>query len=99
MLQSQIDYMKQQIEYLKEQIRELREAVEKCKPAGPELPWDEAPTWARWAAMDRDFGWWWYEDEPVMRIATWGTEPVGQNCESFAAPICPDWRKSKQARP
>jgi hypothetical protein len=30
----------------------------------PSLPWQEAPHWAHWAAMDRTGNWFWYEAEP-----------------------------------
>jgi len=28
------------------------------------IPWEDAPEWAEWAAMDMDGEWWWYENEP-----------------------------------
>lgn len=79
--------------------RELRKLENMMYANMLQLPWDEAPTWARWAAMDRDFGWWWYEDEPVMRISTWFTQSVGLKCESFAGPPCTNWKESKRKRP
>ncbi len=34
------------------------------------LPCQEAPHWARWAAMDRTGNWFWYEEEPEEMIMT-----------------------------
>lgn len=91
-----IDMLQAQIDALTERVKELEaKLLELYLP----LPWDEAPTWARWAAMDKDHGWWWYESEPLARTTTWISERVELACESFAGPPCDDWRKSKQARP
>lgn len=97
MLQSQVDDLKADIEKLRRQVEEIQ-----CKLGNfhaPKLPWDEAPTWARWAAMDKDQCWWWYETEPFARTSTWTSERLDHACTSFYSPPCDDWRESKQARP
>ena len=33
--------------------------------------WDEAPVWANWLAMDRDWQWNWYEQEPEWTTWYW----------------------------
>ncbi len=97
MVQSQLEYLQEQLNSLNKQVGELQRKLDKLDIS--KLPWDEAPSWARWAAMDQDRCWWWYEDEPTVRTSTWGTVASGHHCESFDAPPCDDWTESKQARP
>lgn len=64
----------------------------------PSLPWQEAPHWAHWAAMDRTGNWFWYEDEPKDEDGYFhaSTGKVAQ----FTHLPCPNhWRLSLQHRP
>lgn len=97
MLQSQIDYLKEDYENLKRQVAELQGKLNKA--CIPKLPWDKAPTWACWAAMDLDQFWWWYENEPTRRMSTWNQSDYSMRALAFDAPPCVDWQESKQARP
>lgn len=96
-LQDQLYHINEKLNKLERTVIALQSKLDKLYKSA--LPWDEAPAWARWAAMDRDQCWWWYEDEPTMRMSTWGVRITGQKCESFVAPPCDVWQESKQARP
>jgi hypothetical protein len=97
MVQSQINNLKADTEKLRRQVEELQCKLNKF--CGHKLSWEEAPAWARWAAMDKDQCWWWYEAEPFARTTTWSSERLDLACTSFYSPPCDDWRESKQARP
>lgn len=74
-------------------VREAEQAVARSErdtraPAEVRLPWDQAPDWAQWAAMD-SFGpqWWWYEHRPHPTGPTardpegglvWTSSPLGR---------------------
>jgi len=96
-IQDQIKYIDEKLRVLESAVKTLQDRLNRLYKS--EIPWDEAPAWARWAAMDRDKCWWWYEDEPIMRLSTWSVQITGQKCESFSAPPIIDWEASKQARP
>lgn len=34
------------------------------------VPWQEAPHWAHWAAMDKTGNWFWYKEEPKDDMVT-----------------------------
>jgi hypothetical protein len=61
------------------------------------LPWNEAPTWAFWAAMDRSGRWAWYNLEPMRYPTYWSCLPG--RCMAFQHTSHPDWTQSKQRRP
>lgn len=62
------------------------------------LPWHEAPDWARWAAMDRRGGWFWYEDEPRDEDSYFMT-CSGRIQQFFHVPYPAYWRMSVHHRP
>jgi hypothetical protein len=45
-------------------------------------PWDTAPEWARYAAMDSDGSHWWYENQPSYKDGFWAARGMFE-------PICP----------
>lgn len=59
------------------------------------IDWTQAPEWAKFAAMDEDGAWWWYEVEPVRGRTTWINHSRGN------AQIAGEtrWTETKQARP
>ncbi len=61
------------------------------------LPWDKAPEWAQWAAMDDNGDWYWYSEEPPRIDDEW-TLKKGI-CLSFEFPPCSNWKESKRKRP
>lgn len=62
-----------------------------------QLPWDKAPEWAQWAAMDEDGEWWWHNDEPYIDGTAW--IPPSFIFEAFYFPPCTNWKESKRKRP
>jgi hypothetical protein len=95
MLQSQIDSLKDEMRELR---RELDEIKKQLTPTESPIPWDKAPTFARWAAMDEDCSWWWYEKEPTMGTILWKPE-LYTGYKGFEHTPALDWTESKQARP
>jgi hypothetical protein len=94
MLQALIENLRDDIRELK---RELEEIKKQLKPVDPCIPWDRAPEWARWAAMDSDGQWYWYAIEPDPASTIWhGGSHV---FTSFDHPRVLNWRNSKQERP
>lgn len=61
-------------------------------------PWDWAPDWAQWAAVDENGAAYWFEKEPKIVGTTW-TELSGfmYKIGDCNQPI--DWTKSLQKRP
>ena len=57
--------------------------------------WDDAPEWAQCLAMDTDDIWYWYENKPVLRNLTWGSNG-GKMCK--AVPCVSLWDKSLEKR-
>ena len=96
-----IDMLQAQIENLKDEVRELRRELDEIKkqltPAEPPIPWQLAPDWAQWAAMDADGEWWWYENEPEISHILWRHTNGLLYCFNF--PPCTNWRESKRQRP
>lgn len=95
MLQAQIENLKDEMRELK---RELEEIKEQLTPTEIPIPWERAPDWARWAAMDEDSSWWWYEKEPTMGTLMWKPEPHS-GYTNFDHTRALNWIQSKQARP
>ena len=97
-----IDMLQAQIENLKDEVRELRRELDEIKkqltPAEPPIPWQLAPDWARWAAMDEDDSWWWYEKEPTLDKIVWKPD-LYSGYKGFEHTRVLYWRNSKQARP
>ncbi len=84
-----------------EQINNIREQLDKLERMMMmnnvvKLPWDEAPEWAQWAAMDADGEWWWYQTEPEVSHILW-RHTTGLLCH-FDFPPCTNWKESKRQR-
>lgn len=62
------------------------------------LPWQEAPHWAHWAAMDRTGNWFWYEAEPRDEDGYF-TVSTGRIVQFAHLPYPTHWRLSLQYRP
>lgn len=62
------------------------------------LPWDQAPHWAHWAAMDRTGNWFWYEEEPKDEDGYF-TTLSGRVAQFNHLPCSGHWRLSLQHRP
>lgn len=62
------------------------------------VPWDWAPHWAHWAAMDRTGNWFWYEAEPKDE-AGYFTATTGRVAQFTHLPCYAHWRLSLQHRP
>jgi hypothetical protein len=62
------------------------------------IPWQEAPHWAHWAAMDRTGNWFWYEAEPKDE-AGYFTATTGRVAQFTHLPCTSHWRMSLQHRP
>lgn len=60
--------------------------------------WKDAPTWAKYLAMDADGVWYWYENKPVKLgdDESW-TEFTGRQPEQASS--FTNWRKSLEQRP
>lgn len=56
------------------------------------INWKSAPTWAKFAAMDADGSWWWYEKEPTAGEVGWYNFGGGR-CAAMSMPE-PYWRDS-----
>ena len=84
-----------------EQINNIREQLDELERMMMnnvvKLPWDQAPEWAQWAAMDADGEWWWYENEPEISHILWRHTNGLLYCFNF--PPCTNWRESKRQRP
>ena len=84
-----------------EQINSIREQLDELERMMMnnvvKLPWDQAPEWAQWAAMDADGEWWWYENEPEISHILWRHTNGLLYCFNF--PPCTNWRESKRQRP
>lgn len=83
-----------------EQINRIREQLDDMERMIMDnvvkLPWDEAPEWAQWAAMDADGEWWWYQAEPEVSRILW-RHTTGLLCR-FDFPPCTNWKESKRRR-
>lgn len=84
----------EQINNIREQLDELERMI---MGNMVKLPWDKAPEWAQWAAMDCDGEWWWYENEPEISHILWRRTNGLLYCFNF--PPCTNWRESKRQRP
>lgn len=56
--------------------------------------WENAPDWCNWVSMDRSGTWWFYRDEPFIRVVTWGTDNTSEPVYGDAPPACFDWKRS-----
>jgi len=57
--------------------------------------WDDAPSWAKWLAMDEGGEWYWYEFEP-KKFGFCFRQVKG---ETRQAMIDLDWEQSLERRP
>lgn len=65
-----------------------------------QLPWDKAPEWAQWAAMDEDGEWCWYTHEPLPDGLDWIPPFIADSRYiDFTFPPCTNWKESKRKRP
>lgn len=81
--------------------REVSKLVERVKQLEGsnmlQLPWDKAPEWAQWAAMDEDTNWYWHSQEPHPFS---DTEWISyHSVQDFTFPPCTNWKESKRKRP
>lgn len=60
------------------------------------IDWNEAPKWARFAAMDDLGNWFWYENEPLRKSYYW--ESYGGRFK-FILTEQPKWQESLTERP
>lgn len=89
----------EQLAIVKQELAKLEEMMHSNML---QLPWDKAPEWAQWAAMDASGEWWWYWKEPVHGIenpAWHPTTPYDTAYEQFTFPPCTNWKESKRKRP
>ncbi len=90
-----IEMLQAQIDALKDEVSDLRKRVDSLVP---QLPWHEAPSWAKWAAQDVADDWYWYEHEPdIDACGMWWVECGSM--EKFEHPARVDYKYSKQCRP
>jgi hypothetical protein len=61
-------------------------------------PWQDAPIWAQWAAMDRRGGWFWYEVEPRDEDGYFSSA-MGRIAQFHHLPYPAHWRLSLHHRP
>ncbi len=61
------------------------------------VPWEHAPHWAHWAAMDRTGNWFWYEIEPKDEAGYFTT--TGRVAQFTHLPCPTHWRLSLHHRP
>lgn len=95
----------EQLAIVKEELRKLEEMMHGNML---QLPWDKAPEWAQWAAMDLDGEWCWFSKEPVLD-ATGSSNDMWYITKepkdtivlstSFDFPPCTNWKESKRKRP
>lgn len=58
--------------------------------------WKDAPEWAQYMAQDSDGDWYWYENLPTAKLATW----IGwEGRMEFALDGESAWRETLEARP
>jgi hypothetical protein len=86
----------EQLAIVKEELRKLEDMMYANML---QLPWDKAPEWAQWAAMDESRQWYWYEDNPIIdeRYLAW--QISSSDHEPFDFPPCTNWKESKRKRP
>ena len=91
MLQSQIDA-------LKDEVTELKRRLDAISPV---IPWHEAPSWANYVAMDADYQWWWYANEPDLNEteSLWRITNTHDTCKRADIKVDCNWRTSLQKRP
>ena len=81
-------------------ISELQNALQALTELVGATVWDNAPAWARWAAMDESEMWYYYSHEPLTSKGTWYiAEPGGVEEDAFNVPPAADWRTSLTRRP
>lgn len=63
-------------------------------------PWEDAPDWAKYTAIDRNGDSYWYERKPFLRFADWSAI-AGYHCKisNYAPPEKFNWKESLQKRP
>jgi len=92
------DTTKAMYEAAQQALDDLEEAIRKVeREEEKRVPWEEAPEWAMWAAMDADGSWWWFEAEPTITEDDW--HPKTYMWRRFEHTVHPDFRNSKQRRP
>ncbi len=87
----------EQLAIVKEELRKLEEMMHGNML---QLPWDKAPEWAQWAAMDCKGEWFWYSHEPLPDRLEWALQfVIDSKCRLFDFPPCTNWKESKRKRP
>lgn len=95
----------EQLAIVKQELAKLEELMHSNML---QLPWDKAPEWAQWAAMDADGDWCWYTHEPFIVEKSQGSDfdqwlidgGVDRRlCRGFTFPPCTNWKESKRKRP
>lgn len=62
------------------------------------IDWSTAPSWARYAAMDSDGNWYWYELKPKPIFGEW-VEGSDEGRIERINDINPVWTQTLQERP
>ena len=92
------DTTKAMYEAAQRALDDLEHAISKAeREEENRVPWEEAPEWAMWVAMDSDNEWWWYESEPCLDGLEW--IPKIGTVDTLHHKACSDWKTSKQRRP
>ncbi len=60
-------------------------------------PWDTAPEWAEWLAMDENGAWNWYKEKPYQHAGE--RQWYRNQGDPFRACVLPNWRTTLQQRP
>lgn len=62
--------------------------------------WNNAPSWARYLAMDRVGEWYWYDHKPIAGTVSWFYgEDEGRHEFAGNTPLLNDWTDTLEARP
>ncbi len=85
----------EQLAIVKEELRKLEEMLHGNML---KLPWDEAPEWAQWVAMDQSNHWYWYALEPILDPSYLAWQVISGEYVQFDLPPCTNWKESKRKR-
>lgn len=91
-----IEMLERIVEGLKDEVTELKRIVYSLVP---QIPWHEAPSWARYAAMDEDGAWFWYEKEPIIHDYSWIRQAYSQHEHIPSVKSNCPWKNSLHSRP
>ena len=62
------------------------------------IPWEDAPEWAEWAAMDKDGSWWWHRERPDIFTDCWLSNYAPRHAKNINIE-CLGWTTSLTKRP